>query len=115
MVTNAVAGATLRPMTDDRRRFPRDDRPIYGVWLGASGSAKIRFGDLSMGGCFAQTLIKPKVGDHTSLSVDGLDGAPIVLKGRVVSVDPTLGFAIEYEDMDQASLDRLRALLESPR
>lgn len=96
----------------DRRRHQRYARPIDGTWQGASIAGRCRISDISIGGCFVQSLVTPTPGELTSVTL-GLAGQdPLVLAGRVVYVEANMGFAMSFETLSESARTRLERFLE---
>ncbi len=99
-------------MPQERRETPRRAVSITAYWEGLSGRHQARVSDLSLGGCFIDTLGKAEVGEFTLLSLTQADGTALRLRGQVASVDPLTGFSLAFtyltED-EQHALTRLLA------
>ncbi len=54
---------------DERRRFPRLNKPLDGTWRGHSGASACRIVDIGWGGCFIGTLAEPAAGEQTTVTV----------------------------------------------
>ena len=100
-------------MTDERRKHRRVNVPLECEWALFNGSfAEAHLSDLSLGGCFVDTRAGPQLGDTTEVSVTLLD-TPTTLRGTVVSVQPGIGFALRFSDLDQRATELLHRFLES--
>lgn len=100
-------------MSSERRQYIRLARPIDGSWSGASGGATCRIADISWGGCFINTLAEPAKGERTVVTIATGDGQ-VVIDGRVVSVDPRMGFAVEFDPLTRSQIESLRPILGDP-
>lgn len=93
-------------------------RPFDGTFSGASGgSTRCRITDISLGGCFIQSLSAPTPGDQTVVSVI-IGNHNLSFPGTVVYVDSTIGFAVQFKgipDEDLEELSRLLAALDSSK
>ena len=99
-------------MIDERRTHRRVNFPLECEWALFNGSfAHTRLSDLSLGGCFVETRVGPQLGDTTEVAVTLLD-TPTTLRGTVVSVQPGIGFALRFSDLDQRAAELLRRFLE---
>jgi|SRR6185503_13614282 hypothetical protein len=99
-------------MTTERRRHLRVTQPFDGSWRGASGATKCRIADISLGGCFVQSLAMPTPGENTVVSVAiGADHS-LTFTGRVVYVDPGIGFAVQFNEIGQTHIDELHRLFD---
>ncbi|MEO8484097.1 MAG: PilZ domain-containing protein [Acidobacteriota bacterium] len=97
-------------MTDERRKHQRVMRPFDGTFSGASGATRCRITDISVGGCFIQSLAAPTPGDTTSVNVI-IGNHSLSFPGLVVYVDSTIGFAVQFKDIPAEELDELSRLL----
>ena len=95
-------------MTEERREHSRHTLSLECTlsWSGASA----RISDLSLGGCFVDCQAVPSVGETTEVTV-AFDGMPTRLRGRVVNVQRGFGFGLEFTDLDEPTLKRLRNFL----
>ena len=100
-------------MNEERRLHPRVARPFDGTWRGASGVTRCRIADISIGGCFVQTLALPVAGETTVLTVAIGKSHAITFTGTVVYVDPGMGFAVQFSPLESAHADELRRLLSA--
>jgi hypothetical protein len=96
----------------ERRKHARLVRPFEGSWRGASGANVCRIGDLSLGGCFVQSLGVPTPGQRTTVTVNFAKEHSLMFTGTVVYVEPGMGFAVRFTEMTPGELDELRQLLE---
>jgi hypothetical protein len=83
-----------------------------GSWSGASGANRCRIADISLGGCFVQTLSPPPPYEKTVVTVMDREGRPLALPGRVVYPERGLGFAVEFVEVPPETAARLAELIE---
>ena len=99
-------------MENERREDERARVSIEARWEGLSGEHKARVADLSIGGCFIDTLGKAQMGEFIAFAIKQPDGKWLQLRGQVASVDPQTGFSVAFtyltED-EQKALARLIA------
>lgn len=105
-------------MTSERRTNRRFPGPFDGGWNGESGTRECRITDLSVGGCFIDSLAS-NTGVGTPLKVQiKLGGHVHELRAVVAYVDKIQGFAVSFTDNDAATLDAfirdVRALETQP-
>lgn len=105
-------------MKEERRRHARVARPIEATFSGSSGATRCRLADVSLGGCFVQSYSSPGQGHSTVVTITA--GQEVLsLPGRVVYVEPGMGFAVEFQNVPKATAERLEELLaalhEPPR
>ena len=94
-------------MVNERREDERARVSIEARWGGLSGEHKARVADLSLGGCFIDTLGKAEVGEHIAFAIKQPDGRWLQLRGEVVSVDQHAGFSVAFTFLTE---DEQRAL-----
>jgi hypothetical protein len=94
----------------ERRKHQRHLRPFEGTYSGASGSTRCRITDISIGGCFVQSLAGPNPGEATVVTVL-IGNHSLAFPGKVVYVDSGMGFAVQFSNIPQAELDELSRLL----
>ena len=93
-------------MENERREDKRASVSIEAWWEGLSGRHEARVSDLSMGGCFIDTLSKAEVGELIAFAIKRPDGKWLQLRGQVASVDAQAGFSLAFtyltEDEERA-------------
>jgi hypothetical protein len=100
-------------VTPERRQHQRLARPFEGNWRGASGANKCRIGDLSLGGCFVETLAMPTAGEHTHVTIALGAGTEVTFSGTVIYVEPKMGFAVKFDDLDPAHSEQIRQIMQA--
>lgn len=83
----------------ERRHDARIAGPFEGHWHGGSGANEVRISDISLGGCFVETMLHPVVGEETDVTVLFADSQSITLQGRVAYVYPGIGFGIAFRPL----------------
>jgi hypothetical protein len=95
----------------EQRKHPRLMGPFDARWRGASGGGTCRIGDISLGGCFVQTMAMPIVGERTSVSVELDDKEFLLPRGTVVSTEWGIGFAVEFKPLGGEELAELKNII----
>ena len=80
----------------ERRAHPRVRGPFEGFWDGA-GRQDGRIVDLSVSGCFIESIPLPKVGQTVTVSI-AISGGQINLPAEVVYAEMAHGFAVRFVD-----------------
>ena len=80
----------------ERRANPRVRGPFEGFWDGA-GRQDGRIVELSVSGCFIESVALPKVGQIVTVSI-AISGGQINLPAEVVYAQATQGFAVRFVD-----------------
>jgi hypothetical protein len=78
----------------ERRAHPRVKGPFEGFWDGA-GTQNGRIVDLSVSGCFIESVALPKVGQTVTVSI-AISGGQINLPAEVVYAESNVGFAVRF-------------------
>jgi hypothetical protein len=100
-------------VTEERRQHRRLVKPFEGNWRGASGANKCRIGDLSLGGCFVETLAHPAAGEETHVTVSFGGDISMTFGGKMIYVEPGTGFAVKFHQLDNESAQEISRLLEA--
>ena len=81
---------------EERRQAPRAMVPLDGEWLTSLGRRVGRIADISMGGCFVESIAMPSVGEEVSIKV-ALPGAQILdVLGEVAYTLNGFGFGVQF-------------------
>lgn len=88
-------------MTGERRRHERRPGPFEGSWVHDGGpTLECRIADLSPGGCFVDSTVKPEAGAEISVSVTFGD-TRFTLPAAVVYLAAGQGFGVRFLPSDQ--------------
>lgn len=98
-------------MTDNRRSDERVATNLSARWGGLAGDHEGRIEDLSLGGCFVNTVGRVDVGEIVSVEIKLPSGEWLPLRGEVASYQLGIGFGLVFsfltEDEEQALRDFL--------
>ena len=94
-------------MENERREDKRARVSIEAWWEGQSGRHEARVSDLSMGGCFIDTLSRAEIGELVVFAIKRPDGRWLQLRGEVASIDEHVGFSLAFTYLTE---DEQRAL-----
>ena len=93
-------------MENERREDERARVSIEAWWEGLSGRHQARVSDLSLGGCFIDSLGKADIGELILFAIKQPNGKWLQLRGQVASTDQHVGFSLAFtyltEDEQQA-------------
>ena len=96
-------------MEQERREDPRVYLSLEAWWQGLSGRHQARVADLSMGGCYIDSLGKTEPGEFIVFAIKRPNGRWLELRGQVVSSEANIGFSLSFsyltEDEQQALAD----------
>ena len=102
---------------DERRHTERAMVPLDGEWHGASGHRSGRIADISIGGCFVESMATPSVGEQVGVKVTLPSGEALEALGEVAYVAMGMGFGVRFLDLTPAQqellADTMRRLLDS--
>jgi hypothetical protein len=95
---------------EERREEVRKEMTLDVRWEGGSGRHTARVSDLSLGGCYLDTLGQVEVGEVISLELKLPSGEWLPLRGSVAFHHPGLGFSVCFTfltDEEQYQLAQL--------
>ncbi len=93
-------------MSDERRGAPRVRGVFDGTWSGASGNSSARFSDLSVSGCYVDSLATPAQGERLRVQLH-LPQGPLSVEAKVVYVEHHRGFGLCFVDLAAAAFGML--------
>jgi hypothetical protein len=96
-------------MENERREDKRARVSIEAWWEGQSGRHEARVSDLSLGGCFIDTLSRAEIGELIVFAIKRPGGKWLQLRGQVASVDEHVGFSLAFTYVTE---DEQRALAQ---
>lgn len=100
-------------MNVERREHVRVPTSITVRWEGATGRYEVRTTDISMSGCFVDTVGQVRVGELIIFELALAGGESLELRGEVVNVYPNVGFGVRFINVDQANEKRLESLIKT--
>jgi hypothetical protein len=95
---------------NERRAHPRIKGPFEGWWDGTSRQTG-RVVDLSLGGCFVESVQLPTNGQVIVLSI-AVQGSEINVPAEVLYGEANQGFAVRFVDMPDGVHELLRKELD---
>lgn len=78
---------------------------------GLSGHHGARTSDISLGGCYIETIGLVTAKERIQFEVQLPTGSWVTLKGEVVYVHPNLGFGVRFTDLGEQELNSLRQII----
>lgn len=97
-------------MQEERREEERVPVSLEVAWEGGSGRHPARISDISLGGCYLDTIGTATPGEIIGLTIRLPDGVPLRLRGEVAFHTPNLGFSVCFTyltDEEQYQLSQL--------
>lgn len=98
---------------EDRRSSPRLSVSLDAFWDSANGNHPSRITDLSVGGCYLDTVGETMTGEVVCFRVSLVDGDWLYLEGEVRHHTPGKGFGVRFLDLEQQQRDKIEALLSA--
>ena len=84
---------------DERRRADRGTIYLEATWVGDAGRHGARVSDLSVGGCYLDTIGQAAVGEILTINVQLPKGDWITLQGKVAHLQSDMGFGIRFTNL----------------
>ena len=100
-------------MVDDRREEVRKNITLEVRWEGGSGIHPARISDLSLGGCYLDTLGGAEVGEVISIDIKLPSGEWLPLRGSVAFYHPGLGFSVCFTFLTDEEQYQLTQVINS--
>jgi len=95
----------------EKRKTPRVQVLLDVLWEGAAGKYEARTSDVSLAGCFIDTIGQVAVGETINFKLRLLSGQWIELQGEVKYELPQMGFGVKFKDISELSQKQLEALV----
>ena len=100
---------------DERRSTPRLRVSLDAVWDNTRGNHPARITDLSLGGCYLDTVGETMTGEVVCFRVALSDGDWLYLEGEVRHHMPRMGFGVRFVDLETQQEDKIKAILAAAR
>lgn len=97
------------------RKHERITVPLEVRWEGISGQYTTRISDLSLGGCYVESLAQVSVGERLRFEIRLPTGRWMQLHGEVVYHQPTIGFGVHFTELSEPERELLASLIEYGR
>lgn len=102
-------------MESERRGEKRFPLPLEVRWESLSGKYAARISDLSLSGCYIESLAKVEVGEELHFEIQLPAGFWMPLRGAVVYHHPNLGFGLHFVRLTMMERNMLARVLETTR
>jgi len=79
----------------------------------ASGKRSARISDISIGGCYIDTIAQVPVGETLQLQISSSSGNTMQFAGRVAYVLEGFGFGVEFIDLSDTQREFLSQIVSS--
>lgn len=100
-------------MENNRRQSERINVSLEVMMESSSGKYEVRVSDLSMEGCFVDSIAIMSNHDNVALRVRMPSGDWMKLRGEVVSVFPGIGFGVRFLPLDEEERNLLEEVILS--
>ncbi len=102
-------------MTDERRDKERVRLLLEARWSGLTGQHAARVYDLSLSGCYIESLGQVSEGERVVFQIKLPDASWLVLHGTVVHSAPNVGFGLRFLTLAPPTRRRLEQALARSR
>lgn len=96
----------------DKRQHERISLPLEVRWEGLSGKYNARLSDLSLGGCYVESLAQVSIGERIRFEIQLPTGRWMELHGEVIYHQPTLGFGVHFTKLSELEREMLASVIE---
>lgn len=98
-------------MTENRRSDERVPTNLQAKWEGLTGGHEARIVDISLGGCFVNTVRRVDMGEVIVLEIKLPTGEWLELRGEVTSYQEGVGFGLLFSFLTDDEEYALRQLI----
>lgn len=88
-------------MPNERRSSSRKRLLLEAKWESMSGTHEARVDDLSLGGCFVNTVARVELNEAVKLQIQIPSGEWLPLRGHVASYQPGVGFGLSFASLSE--------------
>jgi len=100
---------------EERRSRPRLTVSLDAVWDTTNGNQPARITDLSLGGCYLDTVGETMKGEIVCFRVALPDGDWLYLEGEVRHHAPRVGFGVRFLELEPQQEEKIEGLLSAAR
>ena len=98
------------PTDAEKRDHPRKEFVVEAVLESSAGRVQSRISDISLGGCYVDSIAMAVKGEHLSLAIMW-QGQRRYFTGEVAYVLPGFGFGIRFTELDEEQTEFLRRII----
>ena len=102
-------------MPTEKRHHERVPAMLEVVWEGASGLNHARLSDLSLGGCYLDTIGEATVGETINFKVRIPAGHWLPLRGEIIYCQRGVGLGVRFPDLTEGYRKLLSQLIDDLR
>jgi hypothetical protein len=100
-------------MPDERRSSNRKRLLLEARWESMSGTHEARVDDVSLGGCFVNSVARVELNEAINLEIQLPSGAWLPLRSNVASYHPGVGFGLSFTALTEGEVSLLKQLMSS--
>ncbi len=100
-------------MPEERRSSKRKRLLLDATWESMSGTNEARVDDLSVGGCFVNTVAHVELNEMVKLDIQFPSGEWLSLRGQVASHQRGVGFGLSFTSLSDEEVVRLLKMLSA--
>ena len=93
------------------RKYTRLHVPLEIVVESSSGNREARISDLSMGGCFIESILSVTDGEMTGFEIRLSPNESMQVNGKIVYSMPGIGFGIRFDELTEEQKFHLEHLI----
>lgn len=100
-------------MPEERRSTKRKRLLLEARWKSMSSTHEARVDDVSLGGCFVDTVGRVELNEAVDLEIGLPSGEWLSLRGQVASYQPGVGFGMSFNSLSEDEVAALEDLMSS--
>jgi hypothetical protein len=100
-------------MPEERRSNKRKRLLLEAKWESMSSTHEARVDDISLGGCFVDTVGRVELKEAVNLEIRLPSGEWLSLRGQVASYQPGVGFGMSFTPLSEDEVAALKDLISS--
>ena len=100
-------------MPEERRSNQRKRLLLEAKWESMSSTHEARVDDLSLGGCFVDTVGRVELHEAVGLEIRLPSGDWLSLRGQVASYQPGVGFGMSFTSLSENEVAALKDLMST--
>ena len=98
-------------MSEDKRSEARVSTNLQARWGGLTGDHEGRIEDLSLWGCFVNTMGRADVGEVVGIEIKLPNEQWLALRGEVMSYQQGIGFGLKFTFLTEEEEQTLQGLM----
>ena len=100
---------------EDKRKYERVALPLEAHCEGLSGKYTARLSDVSLGGCYVESLARVSEGECIRFEIQLPTGRWLPLQGEVVYHQSNIGFGVRFTELSELEREMLTSIIEYGR